>query len=85
MLALVLALRSRTTQRAMSSAYLTAFPADALPERLRAAIAELEPQFDVDLHAVTKQMLWEYNEGLNNRVTADNADTFLPMMCVRTA
>ena len=65
----------------MSPAYLTPFPADALPERLRAAIAELEPQFDVDLHAVTKQMLWEYNEGLNKRVTADNADTFLPMMC----
>lgn len=63
------------------SSYLSRLPADKLPDQLRAAIAELEPQFDVDLHAVLKQMLWEYNEGLNKRVTTDNADTFLPMMC----
>ena len=77
-----LAGRSNAMAPTSTPSYLTQYPSDALPEPLRNALAALEPEFDVDLHAVTKQMLWEFSEGLNRRPDDQDLDEHLPMMCV---
>ena len=76
-------------QRTMSSssqhpAYLTPFnDSDLSPKQLQ-FLTKLEQDFDLnasDLNKVVKQFLWEFNEGLSRVAkTADEADTFLPMM-----
>lgn len=63
--------------------YLNDYPHESLPEPLRKALAALELEFDVDLHAVTKQMLWEFDEGLNRKPGDQDLDEHLPMMCAR--
>ncbi|SGY20713.1 BQ5605_C016g08132 [Microbotryum silenes-dioicae] len=69
----------------MSPSYLLPLPQDAgdLPEKHQHALAELEQQFDLPtdkLQEIVKQMLWEFEQGLTQFATAENKDTFMPMI-----
>jgi hypothetical protein len=45
-----------------------------------AALTSLEGDFEVDVHAVVKQMLWEFSQGLTKEQDASTRDSYLPMM-----
>ena len=51
-----------------------------LPEKTRAALEDLEEQFDLPtkkLEEIVEQMLWEFNEGLTKHATPETKDTFM--------